>query len=177
MVNALGAPRPGCRGGRAASPAPRGTRPGCRRRALPVGRRPDARRPRTTRGPSELIAMCADMGVGLVPYSPQGKGRLARPWGEQSLRSTVDKVVQAFDSPVDEPVVNAVQRIAEGRGVTMAQVALAWVLNNPGVSAPIVGATKPHHLPEAVAALDLRLTADEAHAMEEPYTRQGPSWF
>ena len=56
----------------------------------------------------ELMAMCADMGVGLVPYSPQGKGRLARPWGEQSLRSTVDKVVQAFDSPLDEPVVNAV---------------------------------------------------------------------
>ena len=76
----------------------------------------------------ELMAMCADMGVGLVPYSPQGKGRLARPWGEQSLRSTVDKVVQSFDSPLDEPVVNTVQRIAKARGVTMAQVALAWVL-------------------------------------------------
>jgi 1-deoxyxylulose-5-phosphate synthase len=57
----------------------------------------------------ELMAMCADMGVGVVPYSPQGKGRLARPWGEQSVRSTVDHVVQAFDSPLDEPVVNAVQ--------------------------------------------------------------------
>jgi len=125
----------------------------------------------------ELMAMCADMGVGLFPYSPQGKGRLARPWGEQSLRSTVDKVVQAFDSPLDEPVVNAVQQVAEARGVKMAQVALAWVLANPGVSAPIVGATKPHHLPEAVAALDVQLTADELHAMEEPYTRQGPSWF
>ena len=109
----------------------------------------------------ELMAMCADMGVGLVPYSPQGKGRLARPWGEQSLRSTVDKVVQSFDSPLDEPVVNAVQQVAEARGVTMAQVALAWVLTNPVVSAPIVGATKPHHLPEAVAALDLQLTDDE----------------
>jgi aryl-alcohol dehydrogenase-like predicted oxidoreductase len=63
----------------------------------------------------ELLAMCADMGVGVVPYSPQGKGRLARPWGEQSHRSSVDKVVQAFDSPLDEPVVNAVQRIAEAR--------------------------------------------------------------
>jgi aryl-alcohol dehydrogenase-like predicted oxidoreductase len=84
---------------------------------------------------------------------------------------------KAFDSPLDEPVVNAVQQVAEARGVKMAQVALAWVLANPGVSAPIVGATKPHHLPEAVAALDLQLTADEVHAMEEPYTRQGPSWF
>ena len=120
----------------------------------------------------ELMAMCADMGVGLVPYSPQGKGRLARPWGEQSVRSNVDKVVQAFDSPVDEPVVNAVQQVAEARGVTMAQVALAWVVKHPAVSAPIVGATKPHHLPEAVAALDLELTDDEVSVLQEPYTRQ-----
>ena len=91
----------------------------------------------------ELMAMCGDMDVGLVPYSPQGKGRLARPWGEQSVRSSVDKVVQSFDSPLDEPVVKAVQRVAEARGVKMAQVALAWVLKNPIVSAPIVGATKP----------------------------------
>ena len=125
----------------------------------------------------ELMAMCADMGVGLVPYSPQGKGRLARPWGEQSVRSTVDKGVQAFDSPHDEPVVNAVQQIAEARGVTMAQVALAWVLTNPIVSAPIVGATKPHHLSEAVEALDLALTDDEIDALQAPYTNSGPSWF
>jgi 1-deoxyxylulose-5-phosphate synthase len=125
----------------------------------------------------ELMAMCADMGVGVVPYSPQGKGRLARPWGEQSKRSSEDKVVQSFDSPLDEPVVNAVQRVAEARGATMAQVALAWVLNNPVVSAPIIGATKPHHLPEAVAALDLHLTEEETQSVEEPYTPHGPSWF
>ncbi len=125
----------------------------------------------------ELMAMCADMGVGLVPYSPQGKGRLARPWGEQSHRSTVDRVVQAFDSLHDEPVVNEVQRIAEARDVTMAQVALAWVLTNPIVSAPIVGATKPHHLTEAVNALELTLTEEEITALEKPYTNSGPSWF
>jgi aryl-alcohol dehydrogenase-like predicted oxidoreductase len=125
----------------------------------------------------ELLPMCADMGVGAVPYSPQGKGRLARPWGAQSVRSTVDKVVQSFDSPLDEPVVNAVQRVAENRGATMAQVALAWVLNSPFVSAPIVGATKPQHLPEAVAALDLHLTDDETRSLEEPYTHHGPAWF
>ena len=83
----------------------------------------------------ELMAMCADTGVGLVPYSPQGKGRLARPWGEQSTRSSVDHVVQAFDSPLDEPVINAVQELAGARGVTMAQVALAWVLRNPAICA------------------------------------------
>src|SRR2546429_3090260 len=125
----------------------------------------------------ELLPMCADMGVGSVPYSPQGKGRLARPWGEQSLRSNVDHVVQSFDSPLDEPVVNAVQQVAEARGIKMAQVALAWVLENPVVSAPIVGATKPHHLPEAVAALDVRLGDDEIRTLEEPYTPHGPSWF
>ena len=125
----------------------------------------------------ELMAMCADTGVGLVPYSPQGKGRLARPWGEQSTRSSVDHVVQAFDSPLDEPVVNAVQQLAHARGVTMAQVALAWVLRHPAVSAPIVGATRPHHLPEAVAALDLKLTGDEAAALEKPDTNHGPSWY
>src|SRR3954463_1911001 len=125
----------------------------------------------------ELMAMCADMGVGVVPYSPQGKGRLARPWGEQSLRSPVDKVVQSFDPPLDEPVIKAVQQVAEARGATIAQVALAWVLRNPGVSAPIVGATKAHHLPEAVAALDLQLTPEEARTLEASYTNQGPSWF
>ncbi len=125
----------------------------------------------------ELLPMCADMGVGAVPYSPQGKGRLARPWGEQSHRSTVDKVVKSFDSPLDEPVVNAVQRVSEARGTTMAQIALAWVLNSPVVSAPIVGATKPHHLPEAIQALKLHLTDDEIQSLEEPYTPHGPSWF
>jgi aryl-alcohol dehydrogenase-like predicted oxidoreductase len=125
----------------------------------------------------ELMAMCADTGVGLVPYSPQGKGRLARPWGEQSTRSTVDHVVQAFDSPLDEPVVNAVAKLADAHGVSMAQIALAWVLRNPAVSAPIVGATKPQHLPEAVAALEIHLTDDEAAALEEPYREHGPSWY
>jgi 1-deoxyxylulose-5-phosphate synthase len=125
----------------------------------------------------ELMAMCADTGVGLVPYSPQGKGRLARPWGEQSTRSTVDHVVQAFDSPLDEPVVHAVAKLADAHGVSMAQIALAWVLRNPAVSAPIVGATKPHHLPEAVGALELHLTDDEAAVLEEPYRDHGPSWY
>jgi aryl-alcohol dehydrogenase-like predicted oxidoreductase len=96
---------------------------------------------------------------------------------KQSLRFTVDKVVKAFDSPLDELVVNAVQRVAETRGATMAQVALAWVLTNPVVSAPIVGATKAHHLPDAVAAMELHLTADEVRALEQPYTQHGPAWF
>ena len=125
----------------------------------------------------ELMAMCGDMGVGLVPYSPNGKGRLARPAGEQSLRSDTDKVVQAFDSPYDEPVIDAVQALAESREVSMAQIALAWVLRNPLVTAPIVGATEPHHLSEAVAALDVQLTDQEAQELERPYRQSGPSWY
>jgi hypothetical protein len=103
----------------------------------------------------------------------QGKGRLARPWGEQSARSSVDHLVQAFDSPLDEPVVNAVQKLAHARGVTMAQVALAWVLHNPAVCAPIVGATRSHHLPEAIAALELKLTGDEIAVLESPTATTG----
>ena len=125
----------------------------------------------------ELMAVCADQGVGLVPYSPNGKGRLARPMGEQSTRSTTDHVVQAFDNPHDVPVINAVQQVAEQRGVPMAQVALAWVLKNPLVSAPIVGATKPHHLTDAVGGLELTLTDDEIASLEAPYVNSGPSWF
>ncbi|AXG76608.1 aldo/keto reductase [Streptomyces paludis] len=125
----------------------------------------------------ELMALCGDMGVGLVPYSPNGKGRLARPVGEQSPRSTTDHVVQAFDSRHDEPVIDAVQRLAEARGVSMAQIALAWVLRNPLVSAPIVGATRAHHLQQAVEALPLQLSDEEAAALEAPYTNAGPSWY
>jgi len=125
----------------------------------------------------ELMAMCGDMGVGLVPYSPNGKGRLARPAGEQSNRSSTDKIVQAFDSPYDEPVIDAVQKLAEARGVSMAQIALTWVLRNPLVTAPIVGATKPHHLPEAVDAIGLALTEEEVQDLERPYEEHGPSWY
>jgi aryl-alcohol dehydrogenase-like predicted oxidoreductase len=96
----------------------------------------------------ELMAMCADTGVGLVPYSPQGKGRLARPWGEQSTRSTVDHVVQAFDSPLDEPVVNAVQKLADAHGVSMAQIALAWVLRNPACPRPSSARPNPTTCPK-----------------------------
>ena len=77
----------------------------------------------------------------------------------------------------DRAIVEAVQRIALARGVSMAQVAMAWVLKNPVVSAPIVGATKPHHLADAVAALDIMLTAEEIDSLEEPYVTRLPTFF
>ncbi|MBB2924225.1 aldo/keto reductase [Cellulomonas cellasea] len=125
----------------------------------------------------EMIPLCLDQGVGLTPYSPLAKGRAARPWGEQTERSSSDTVAKAFDRDVDRPVVDAVQRVAEARGVPMAQVALAWVLAKPVVSCAIVGATKPHHLADAVAALDVELDAHETAALEDPYTTQDNYWW
>jgi 1-deoxyxylulose-5-phosphate synthase len=125
----------------------------------------------------EMLPLCADTGVGCVPYSPQGKGRLTRPWGTQTDRSAVDAVAKSFDLDIDKPVVDAVQRVAEARGIPMSQVALAWLLTKPVVSAPIVGATKPHHLADAVAAVDIELTEEDIRQLEEPYTPQAPYWW
>jgi aryl-alcohol dehydrogenase-like predicted oxidoreductase len=125
----------------------------------------------------DMIPMCLDQGVGLTPYSPLAKGRATRPWGQQTARSSSDNVAKAFDRNVDEPVVHAIQKVAEARGVAMAKVALAWVLSKPVVSCPIVGATKPHHLQDAVAALQLRLTEDETAELETPYLPQDNYWW
>lgn len=125
----------------------------------------------------DMIPMCLDQGVGLTPYSPLAKGRAARPWGEQTARSSSDKVATAFDRDVDEPVVHAIQQVADERGIPMARVSLAWVLSKPVVSCPIVGATKPHHLADAVAALDVTLTDDEVSALEAPYSAQDNYWW
>jgi 1-deoxyxylulose-5-phosphate synthase len=125
----------------------------------------------------DMIPLCLDQGVGLTPYSPLAKGRAARPWGEQTTRSSADTVAKAFDRDADKPVVDAIHAIAQARGVPMAQVALAWVLSKPVVSCPIVGATKPHHLTDAVAALDLSLTDAEIADLEGRYTPQDNYWW
>ena len=122
----------------------------------------------------EMFGLLTDQGVGSIPYSPLAKGRLARPWGGNTARSANDPVAERSFSDADKPIADAVQKIAEERGIPMAHVALAWVLNNPVVTAPIVGATKEHHLPDAVAALDVRLTAEEIEALEQPYTLRMP---
>ena len=125
----------------------------------------------------DMIPLCLDQGVGLTPYSPLAKGRATRPWGEQTARSATDSVATSFDRDSDRPVVDAVQQVAQARGVPMAQVALAWLLSKPVVSCPIVGATKPHHLADAVAALDVQLSADEAQSLESPYLAQENYWW
>lgn len=124
-----------------------------------------------------MIPFCLDQGVGLTPYSPLAKGRAARPWGAQTARSASDTVAKAFDRDADQAIVNAIEVVAADRGVPMAQIALAWLLTKPVVACPIVGATKPHHLDDAVAALDVTLTDDEIAALERPYTAQDNFWW
>jgi 1-deoxyxylulose-5-phosphate synthase len=125
----------------------------------------------------EMFGLLADQGVGSIPWSPLAKGRLARPWGERTQRFDTDPLGRRYDGEVEQPIVEAVQQVAEARGVPMAQVALAWVLKNPVVAAPIVGPTKPHHLPDAVAALDIKLSEDEIRTLEEPYAPHLPTGF
>jgi aryl-alcohol dehydrogenase-like predicted oxidoreductase len=126
----------------------------------------------------EMFGLLADQGVGSIPWSPLAKGRLARPWHEQSSRrAQTDPLHSRYDGDENRPIVDAVQRVADARGVPMAHVALAWVMHNPVVDAPIVGPTKSHHLTDAVAALDIELTDDEITALEEHYTPREPSGY
>jgi len=125
----------------------------------------------------EMFGLLADQGVGSLPWSPLARGRLARPWGERTPRSETDAFGRRIFLEGDRSIVEAVSKVAEDRGIPMAQVALAWVLKNHVVTAPIVGATKPHHLADAVAALDVHLTPEEIDALEEPYTVRLPTGF
>ena len=125
----------------------------------------------------EMIPLCLDQGVGLVPWSPLARGLLARPKPAQAAvrtdltarSSSDDYSPRLYDQAGDWDVVDAVERVARGRGVSMAEIALAWLLARPGVVAPIIGATRLEHLTAAVRALDLKLTADEVAALEAHY--------
>ena len=119
----------------------------------------------------EMLPLCRDEGIGVLPWSPLARGRLARPWDQATDRSRTDEFGKTLydTASSDRVVVERVAQVAEQRGVPMAQVALAWVASRPGVTAPIVGATRPEHLTDAVAAVDLELSADEVALLEEPY--------
>lgn len=120
----------------------------------------------------EMIPLCLDQGVGLVPWSPLARGKLARKASTRSLRDSSDQMSRtlfAKTEDVDQKVIDAVDKVAEARGVSMAQVALAWVLAKQGVSAPIIGATKPEHLDDALWATETSLSADEIRSLESEY--------
>jgi aryl-alcohol dehydrogenase (NADP+) len=122
----------------------------------------------------EMLPLCADEGIGVIPWSPLARGRLTRDWDEATNRSQQDQFGSELygEDPGegDREVVRRVAEIAATRGVPRAQVALAWLLAKPVVTAPIVGVTRDQHLDDAVAAVDLRLTDEEVTRLEEPYT-------
>jgi aryl-alcohol dehydrogenase-like predicted oxidoreductase len=118
----------------------------------------------------EMLPLCADEGIGVIPWSPLARGRLTRDWDSTSARSETDEFGKTLYSDTDRVIVERVAEIAEQRGVPRAQVGLAWLLSKSTVTAPIVGATKPQHLEDAIAAPELELTADEIEQLEKPYT-------
>jgi aryl-alcohol dehydrogenase (NADP+) len=121
----------------------------------------------------EMLPLCADQGVAVIPWSPLARGKLTRGWQDEgTARSGTDefgKTLYVGTEEADHRIVDAVGEIAARRGVPRAQVALAWVAGHPAVTAPIVGATKPQHLSDAVAALELKLTGEERARLESPY--------
>ena len=120
----------------------------------------------------EMLPLCRDQGVGVIPWSPLGRGRLARPWGEDTPRIGSDvfgATLFARTEDNDRQVAQALATVAQQRGTPRAQVALAWLLQKPGVTAPIVGASRPAHLHDALAALALKLDPAERAALEAPY--------
>ncbi|MHA6912865.1 aldo/keto reductase [Ralstonia pseudosolanacearum] len=130
----------------------------------------------------EMFGVIADQGVASLPWSPLAAGLVARPWGQTSTtRGTENPATDQSGRPLylesDKAIVDAVERIALARGVSMGTIAMAWLLNNPLVTSPIVGATKPKHLTDAVAALEIKLTAEELAALEQPYATRLPTYF
>ncbi|GAA2568635.1 aldo/keto reductase [Streptomyces roseoviolaceus] len=118
----------------------------------------------------EMLPLCADQGVGVLPWSPLARGRLTRDWDTTTERSATDTFGSNLYQEGDRTIVEAVTRIAADRDVPRAQVALAWLLHQSTVTAPIVGASKPRHLEDAVAAVDLHLSDKELEELERPYT-------
>jgi aryl-alcohol dehydrogenase-like predicted oxidoreductase len=122
----------------------------------------------------EMMGLCLEEGIGVIPWSPLARGRLTRPWNERQAteRAETDQVLKTLYSKTedaDRQVVERVEAVSQARGVPQAQVALAWMLTKPYVTSPIIGATKPHHLEDALAALSLTLTPEEIASLEEPY--------
>lgn len=124
----------------------------------------------------EMLPLCIDQGIGVIPWSPLARGRLARPWGESTARMETDAVGKTLylrDESANQAINAVVGEIAKARGVKMAQVALAWVLQKQPVTAPIVGVTKLSQLEDALAALDVGLSVDEVERLEAPYRSTG----
>ncbi|MDQ1710059.1 MAG: 1-deoxyxylulose-5-phosphate synthase [Frankiaceae bacterium] len=125
----------------------------------------------------EMLPLCLDQGIGVIPWSPLARGKLTRAWDETTHRGDTDEFGRRLYGDESRDIVAAVAQVAAARGVPMAQVALAWVASRPGVDAPIVGATKPDHLNDAVAALAIELTDEEIATLEAPYLPRAVAGF
>ena len=128
----------------------------------------------------EMLPLCIDQGIGVIPWSPLARGRLARPWGEVTKRYETDPFQnQLYDAyAADEEKINdAVAGVAKAHGKTLAQVALAWVLQKEPVAAPNVGVTKLKQLTDALGALDVELSADDIKKLEAAYKPRSPAGF
>ncbi len=120
----------------------------------------------------EMLPLCADMGVGVIPWSPLARGKLTRDWEETTARSQTDafqKILYTDTAAQDRKVVEAVAAIATAKGINRARVAMAWLLQKPEITAPIIGVTKPAHLTDALGALAVTLNPEEIAALEAPY--------
>ncbi|QGZ57893.1 aldo/keto reductase [Paraburkholderia acidiphila] len=118
----------------------------------------------------EMLPLCADQGIAVMPWSPLARGRLTRDWNETSEREATDKFGKTlYGADADKAIIDAVATIARTHNVSRAQVALAWLLHKPGITSPIIGASKPQHLEDAVAALSLKLSSEEIKTLEAPY--------
>jgi aryl-alcohol dehydrogenase (NADP+) len=117
----------------------------------------------------EMLPLCRDQGVGVIPWSPLARGKLTRPWDETTTRGETDEFGQKLYRDEDRAIIERVLEVAAKRDIAPAQVALAWLLRNPAVTSPIVGVTKSSHLSDAIAAVDIDLDADEVAYLEEPY--------
>ena len=125
----------------------------------------------------EMLPLCADLGVGVIPWSPLARGKLTRDWNAETTRSETDAFGRSLYRDADRTVADSVTEIADQRGVPRAQVALAWVAQNPVVTAPIIGATEASHIDDAVAALDLTLSDGERARLEAAYEPHSPAGF
>ncbi len=128
----------------------------------------------------EMLPFCHNQGIGVIPWSPLARGLLTREWNSRTKRSETDRFTNSLYSQAEEAnhqIVEAVQAIAEAHNVPMAQIALAWLLHKEAVTAPIVGATRPQHLTDAIAALDVKLSGEEIQRLEAPYVPQLPVAF
>jgi aryl-alcohol dehydrogenase-like predicted oxidoreductase len=120
----------------------------------------------------EMLPLCEAEGIGVIPWSPQARGKLSRDWDYTSIRTATDEAMTRLFAKTDEAdrkVADRVAEVAKARGIPRAQVALAWLLAKPVITAPIIGATRLHHLDDAIAAVDVKLSAEEVAALEEAY--------